>query len=86
VGAGQSSVLDDQVLVADRPALEGFALIQAGSYEEAVPILEESVRAFPAGTEEVEYAYAHQTDVVEREPAAARSESQSTSDDAVSGS
>lgn len=37
---------------------EGFELIQAGSYEEAVPILEESVRAFPAGTEETEYAYA----------------------------
>ncbi|HXF32407.1 MAG TPA: tetratricopeptide repeat protein, partial [Solirubrobacterales bacterium] len=84
---------------------EGFALIQAGSYEEAVPILEEAVRAFPAGTEEIEYAYAlfnlgdalrrsgrpeaaipvlerrleipNQTDVVERELAAARSESES---------
>ena len=81
---------------------EGFELIQAGSYEEAIPILEESVRAFPAGTEETEYAYAlfnlgdalrlggrpeaaipvleerlqipDQTDVVERELEAARSE------------
>jgi hypothetical protein len=37
---------------------EGYELIQAGSYEEAVPVLEESVRAFPAGTEDLEYAYA----------------------------
>ncbi len=81
---------------------EGFELIQAGSYAEAVPILEESVRAFPAGTEEIGYAYAlfnlgdalrlsgnpaaaiavleqrllipNQTEVVERELEAARSE------------
>jgi eukaryotic-like serine/threonine-protein kinase len=37
---------------------EGFEAIQAGRYEEAVPILEESVRAFPAGTESLDYAYA----------------------------
>jgi predicted Ser/Thr protein kinase len=37
---------------------EGFELIQAGSPEAAVPILERAVRSFPAGTEEVEYAYA----------------------------
>jgi predicted Ser/Thr protein kinase/TolA-binding protein len=37
---------------------EGFELIQAGSYEAAVPVLERAVRSFPAGTEEVEYAYA----------------------------
>lgn len=37
---------------------EGFALIQNGHYEEAVPVLEEAVRAFPPGTEELEYAYA----------------------------
>jgi serine/threonine-protein kinase len=37
---------------------QGFELIQAGHYEEAVPILEESVRAFPPGTEETAYAYA----------------------------
>jgi len=48
----------------DDPALgatlneEGFALIQAGSYEEAVPVLEEAVRAFPSGTEDLNYAYA----------------------------
>ena len=81
---------------------EGYELIQAGSYAQAVPILEESVRAFPAGTEETEYAYAlfnlgdalrlsgqpeaavavleqrllipNQTDVVQRELEAARSE------------
>lgn len=37
---------------------EGFELIQAGRYEEAIPVLEESVRAFPPGTEEADYAYA----------------------------
>jgi eukaryotic-like serine/threonine-protein kinase len=37
---------------------EGFALIQAGSYEEAVPVLEEAVRAFPPGTDDLSYAYA----------------------------
>jgi eukaryotic-like serine/threonine-protein kinase len=38
--------------------LEGFEMIQAGSYEEAVPVLEEAVRAFPPGTDDVDYAYA----------------------------
>lgn len=37
---------------------EGFALIQAGDYEAAVPVLEAAVRAFPAGTEDIDYAYA----------------------------
>jgi serine/threonine protein kinase len=37
---------------------EGFELLQAGSYEEAVPVLEEAVRAFPPGTEDLDYAYA----------------------------
>jgi serine/threonine protein kinase len=37
---------------------QGFELIQVGSPEEAVPILEEAVRAFPPGSEETEYAYA----------------------------
>lgn len=37
---------------------EGFALIQAGEYEAAVPKLEEAVAAFPAGTEDINYAYA----------------------------
>ncbi len=37
---------------------EGFALIQAGEYEAAVPVLEEAVSAFPAGTEDLDYAYA----------------------------
>ena len=50
--------------VGDDPALgsalnqEGFELIGAGRYEEAVPVLEEAVRAFPAGTEDTNYAYA----------------------------
>jgi eukaryotic-like serine/threonine-protein kinase len=37
---------------------EGFALIQAGEYDAAVPVLEEAVSAFPAGTEDLGYAYA----------------------------
>lgn len=38
--------------------LEGFEMIQAGRYEEAIPVLEEAVRAFPPDTEDVNYAYA----------------------------
>jgi eukaryotic-like serine/threonine-protein kinase len=37
---------------------EGFTLMQAGEYEAAVPVLEEAVEAFPAGSEELDYAYA----------------------------
>lgn len=37
---------------------EGFAMIEQGSYEEAVPVLEEAVRAFPPGTDDLNYAYA----------------------------
>jgi serine/threonine-protein kinase len=37
---------------------EGFAMLQAGEYEAAVPVLEEAVRAFPPGSEELDYAYA----------------------------
>jgi tetratricopeptide (TPR) repeat protein len=37
---------------------EGYALIQAGRYGEAVPLLEEAVRAFPPGTQDLNYAYA----------------------------
>ena len=37
---------------------QGYAMIQAGEYEAAVPVLEEAVSAFPEGTEEVAYAYA----------------------------
>ncbi|MGN6663341.1 MAG: protein kinase domain-containing protein [Solirubrobacterales bacterium] len=37
---------------------QGYALIQAGEYEAAVPVLEEAVRSFPEGTEDLDYAYA----------------------------
>ncbi len=37
---------------------QGYALMQAGEYEAAVPVLEEAVSAFPEGTEELNYAYA----------------------------
>jgi serine/threonine protein kinase len=37
---------------------EGFEMIQTGRYEEAIPVLEEAVRAFPPGTDDLDYAYA----------------------------
>jgi len=37
---------------------QGFAMIQAGEYEAAVPVLEEAVSSFPEGTDEINYAYA----------------------------
>jgi exonuclease VII small subunit len=37
---------------------QGFALIQAGEYEAAVPVLEEAVAAYPEGSEDLSYAYA----------------------------
>jgi serine/threonine protein kinase len=37
---------------------EGYELIQAGRPEDAVPLLEEAVGAYPEGSEDLEYAYA----------------------------
>jgi serine/threonine protein kinase len=37
---------------------EGFAMIQAGEYEAAVPLLEEAVGAYPEDSEDLTYAYA----------------------------
>lgn len=37
---------------------QGYAMIQAGEYEAAVPVLEEAIRSFPEGTEDLDYAYA----------------------------
>jgi serine/threonine-protein kinase len=37
---------------------QGFEMIQAGEYEAAVPVLEESVASFPTDSEELAYAYA----------------------------
>jgi serine/threonine-protein kinase len=37
---------------------EGFALIQAGEYDAAVPVLEDAVGAYPEGSEDLTYAYA----------------------------
>jgi tetratricopeptide (TPR) repeat protein len=37
---------------------QGYALMQAGEYEAAVPVLEEAVSAFPEGSEDLNYAYA----------------------------
>jgi predicted Ser/Thr protein kinase len=37
---------------------QGFALMQAGRYEEAIPLLEQAVGAYPEGSQELPYAYA----------------------------
>jgi hypothetical protein len=37
---------------------QGYALMQAGEYAAAVPVLKEAVSAFPEGSEDLEYAYA----------------------------
>jgi serine/threonine-protein kinase len=37
---------------------EGFELMQDGRYDEAIPILEQAVAAFPQGTTDLNYAYA----------------------------
>jgi serine/threonine protein kinase len=37
---------------------EGFAMIEAGNYEGAIPVLEEAIRTFPPGTDDLNYAYA----------------------------
>jgi serine/threonine-protein kinase len=48
----------DDTALASALNQEGFELIQAGDYEGAIPLLEEAVRAFPPGTEDIDYAYA----------------------------
>jgi serine/threonine-protein kinase len=80
----------------------GYALMQAGRYDEAIPLLEQAVAQYPEGSQELTYAYAlynlgrslrlagrpqeavpilerrllipNQTETVERELAAARSQ------------
>jgi eukaryotic-like serine/threonine-protein kinase len=37
---------------------EGYAMVQAGEYEAAIPVLEEAVSSFPEGAEDLDYAYA----------------------------
>jgi hypothetical protein len=37
---------------------QGYAMIQAGEYEAAVPVLEEAVASYPEGSEDIGYAYA----------------------------
>ena len=37
---------------------QGYAMVQAGEYEAAVPVLEEAVQSFPEGIEDLNYAYA----------------------------
>jgi len=37
---------------------QGFELINQGKYDEAIPVLERSVKSFPSGTDDPQYAYA----------------------------
>jgi eukaryotic-like serine/threonine-protein kinase len=37
---------------------QGFALMQQGRYDEAIPVLEKAVASFPQGTSDLTYAYA----------------------------
>jgi eukaryotic-like serine/threonine-protein kinase len=45
---------DDPVALND----EGYALMQDGAYDDAIPLLERAVAAFPEGSQELTYAYA----------------------------
>jgi tetratricopeptide (TPR) repeat protein len=36
---------------------EGFELMQQGSYDEAIPVLQQAVESFPEGTTDLNYAY-----------------------------
>jgi len=45
---------DDPVALND----QGYALMQAGDYEGAIPLLERAVAAFPEGSQELTYGYA----------------------------
>jgi tetratricopeptide (TPR) repeat protein len=47
-GAASGPQLNDQ----------GFALMRQGRYQEAIPVLERAVKAFPAGGQDTTYAYA----------------------------
>lgn len=56
----EAAAAPEESFTADGASLneQGFALIQAGEYEAAVPVLEEAVAAFPEGSEDLDYAYA----------------------------
>jgi len=64
--AADADTGDDESSEADIPATgdgaalneKGFDLIGAGSYEEAIPVLEQAVASFPEGTTDLNYAYA----------------------------
>ncbi len=59
-GEPPEAAAPEESFTADGASLneQGFALIQAGEYEAAVPVLEEAVAAFPEGSEDLDYAYA----------------------------
>jgi len=61
-GAEESAVVPtptgDDLALGSALNQEGFEMIQTGSYEEAIPVLQEAIRAFPPGTDDLNYAYA----------------------------
>ncbi len=58
--SGQSSPQPVSANPAQGAALndQGFALMNAGNYEDAVPVLQRAVDSFPSGTDDITYAYA----------------------------
>jgi serine/threonine-protein kinase len=50
----ETAATDDPVALND----EGYALMQSGAYDEAIPLLERAVAAFPEGSQELTYGYA----------------------------
>ena len=50
-----------ETVTTDDPAAlndQGYALMQSGDYEGAIPLLERAVAAFPEGSQELTYGYA----------------------------
>jgi len=63
-GGGEEIAATPTEPASEDPALgsslnqQGFEMIQSGRYEEAVPVLEEAVQAYPPESDDVEYGYA----------------------------
>jgi serine/threonine-protein kinase len=57
-GTVQSSSTSDASAAGAQLNEEGYSLIQEGRYDEAVPVLQRAVAAFPEGTTDINYAYA----------------------------
>ncbi|MGH2988776.1 MAG: tetratricopeptide repeat protein, partial [Solirubrobacterales bacterium] len=56
--AGQASAGEGDPAAGATLNEQGFAMIQKGRYEDAVPVLERAVGSYPEGTRDLGYAYA----------------------------